>query len=251
VGAVQEPGHRGRRRTRPPAPREPATGPGGSIVHGDFRIDNTILGRDMPPEVKAVLDWSSPPWGSRWPTSACSCSTTASPPTPRPAMTPAPTMQPGFPFSRLPGRAVRQADRADISNLSSWVALAHFKSAAIAQGIAARVRAGSMAGQDFGTSRARSSGSPPKARPPGRGKLGASEEPDRARRIVDRPDAVHRRFNRPSGATSRTAVRRVKKGLPFGVQSAAKGDLHVRVWPPLVNDPAGPSPVVAAASKDT
>ena len=48
--------------------------------------------------------------------------------------------------------AERYAKRtgADLSGLSSWVALAHFKSASIAQGIAARVRAGSMAGQDFG-----------------------------------------------------------------------------------------------------
>jgi len=37
-----------------------------------------------------------------------------------------------------------------LSSLSRWVALAHFKSAVIAQGIAARVEAGSMAGQEFG-----------------------------------------------------------------------------------------------------
>ena len=43
----------------------PPTGPGGAIVHGDFRIDNCILGKHMPPEVKAVLDWELSTLGSR------------------------------------------------------------------------------------------------------------------------------------------------------------------------------------------
>jgi len=68
----------------------------------------------------------------------------------RPRMTPAPTMQPGFPTRAYLAERYAKRTGADISNLSSWVALAHFKSAAIAQGIAARVAAGSMAGQDFG-----------------------------------------------------------------------------------------------------
>jgi hypothetical protein len=65
----------------------------------------------------------------------------------RPRMTPAPTMQPGFPTRAYLAERYAKRTGADISNLSSWVALAHFKSAAIAQGIAARVAAGSMAGQ--------------------------------------------------------------------------------------------------------
>src|SRR3984893_156478 len=40
-----------RRRGNPPA------GPGGAIVHGNFRIDNCLLARQMPPAVAAVLDW--------------------------------------------------------------------------------------------------------------------------------------------------------------------------------------------------
>jgi len=57
-------------------------------------------------------------------------------------MTPAPDHAARLPVSRLPGERYAKRTGADISNLSSWVALAHFKSAAIAQGIAARVRAG-------------------------------------------------------------------------------------------------------------
>jgi aminoglycoside phosphotransferase (APT) family kinase protein len=59
-------------------------------------------------------------------------------------------MEPGFPSRNYLAERYATRTGADISDLSSWVALAHFKSAVIAQGIAARVQAGSMAGQQFG-----------------------------------------------------------------------------------------------------
>ena len=56
----------------------------------------------------------------------------------------------GFPpRSYLAERYARRTG-ADLADLPAWVALAHFKCAVIAQGIAARVQAGSMAGQEFG-----------------------------------------------------------------------------------------------------
>jgi aminoglycoside phosphotransferase (APT) family kinase protein len=59
-------------------------------------------------------------------------------------------MLPGFPpRSYLADRYAKRTG-ADLSDLTAYLALAHFKSAVIAQGIAARVHAGSMAGQDFG-----------------------------------------------------------------------------------------------------
>jgi aminoglycoside phosphotransferase (APT) family kinase protein len=128
----------------------PPTGPGGSIVHGDFRIDNTILGKDMPPQVKAVLDWELSTLGEPLADLGMFMFYYREPTDARPRMTPAPTMQPGFPTRAYLAERYAKRTGADISNLSSWVALAHFKSAAIAQGIAARVAAGSMAGQDFG-----------------------------------------------------------------------------------------------------
>ena len=94
-------------------PAHPPTGPGGAIVHGDFRL--------LAAERRAQ--------------------TGADPGAEHAARLPAPL---------LPGRTVRQAGRADLGELPAWVALAHFKSAVIAQGIAARVEAGSMAGQEFG-----------------------------------------------------------------------------------------------------
>ena len=43
-----------------------------------------------------------------------------------------------------------EAAGVDTGELHSYLAFAHFKSVGIAQGIAARVAAGQMAGQDFG-----------------------------------------------------------------------------------------------------
>jgi len=57
---------------------------------------------------------------------------------------------PGFPPRAYLAERYAKRTGADLSGLSDWVALAHFKSAVIAQGIAARVQAGSMAGQEFG-----------------------------------------------------------------------------------------------------
>jgi len=128
----------------------PPTGPGGAIVHGDFRIDNCILGKHMPPEVKAVLDWELSTLGEPLADLGLFMFYWREPSDARPAMTPAPTMQPGFPTRAYLAERYAKRTGADLSGLSSWVALAHFKSASIAQGIAARVRAGSMAGQDFG-----------------------------------------------------------------------------------------------------
>lgn len=39
------------------ADNRPATENGAAIVHGDFRLDNMILGEEAPHDVKAVLDW--------------------------------------------------------------------------------------------------------------------------------------------------------------------------------------------------
>jgi aminoglycoside phosphotransferase (APT) family kinase protein len=128
----------------------PPQGPGGAIVHGDFRIDNCLLGRQMPATVKAVLDWELSTLGEPLADLGLFIFYWREPGDIRPALTPAPTMQPGFPSRNYLAERYATRTGADISDLSSWVALAHFKSAVIAQGIAARVQAGSMAGQQFG-----------------------------------------------------------------------------------------------------
>ena len=128
----------------------PPQGPGGAIVHGDFRIDNCLLGKQMPAVVKAVLDWELSTLGEPLADLGLFIFYWREPGDARPALTPAPTMQPGFPSRTYLAERYAARTGADLSDLSSWVALAHFKSAVIAQGIAARVQAGSMAGQEFG-----------------------------------------------------------------------------------------------------
>jgi aminoglycoside phosphotransferase (APT) family kinase protein len=129
---------------------DPPQGPGGAIVHGDFRIDNCLLGRLMPPTVQAVLDWELSTLGEPLADLGLFMYYWREPDDPVPGLTPAPTMQPGFPPRTYLAERYAKRTGADLSDLPSWVALAHFKSAVIAQGIAARMRAGSMAGQDFG-----------------------------------------------------------------------------------------------------
>ena len=128
----------------------PPTGPGGAIVHGDYRIDNCLLGKQMPPAVRAVLDWELSTLGEPLADVGLFMFYWREATDARPALTPAPTMQPGFPPRTYLAERYAKRTGADLSELPSWVALAHFKSAVIAQGIAARVQAGSMAGQDFG-----------------------------------------------------------------------------------------------------
>jgi aminoglycoside phosphotransferase (APT) family kinase protein len=129
---------------------DPPTGPGGAIVHGDYRIDNCMLGKQMPPTVKAVLDWELSTLGEPLADLGMFMFYWREPTDPRPALTPAPTMEPGYPSRAYLAERYAKRTGADLSDLPSWVALSHFKSAVIAQGIAARVQAGSMAGQDFG-----------------------------------------------------------------------------------------------------
>ena len=142
VPAVEELGRRLR--------ADPPKGAGGAIVHGDFRIDNCLLARQMPAAVKAVLDWELATLGEPLADLGLFLFYWREPGETKPVLTPAPTMLPGFPPRSYLAERYAKRTGADLSDLPAWVALAHFKAAAIAQGIAARVQAGSMAGQEFG-----------------------------------------------------------------------------------------------------
>lgn len=122
-----------------------------SIVHGDYRIDNCVLHLDDPGTINAVLDWELSTLGDpltdlgyalmfwRHPGEA-----------PISSLTPTVTDQPGFPTrSQLLERYARRTGLT-LDDLDFHVALAHFKFAVIAQGVANRSRDGAMGGQDFG-----------------------------------------------------------------------------------------------------
>ncbi|MDR6868360.1 aminoglycoside phosphotransferase (APT) family kinase protein [Microbacterium resistens] len=130
-------------------PAASAAGPA-RIVHGDYRIDNCVIDAADPGRVSGVLDWELSTLGDPLADLGLLLFSWREPGEEPWRLAPAPTRANGF-----PGRAwliERYAGRtgADVSSIGFAHAFAHFKFAAITQGVAARVRAGTMAGQDFG-----------------------------------------------------------------------------------------------------
>jgi len=121
-----------------------------AIVHGDYRLDNCLMALADASRVAAVLDWELSTLGDPLTDLGLLLFYWREPGEDKPALTPAVTRNPGFP--RRAHLAERYARRtgAQLDDIAFYDAFAHFKFAVIAQGIAARVAAGSMAGQDFG-----------------------------------------------------------------------------------------------------
>jgi len=122
----------------------------GSLVHGDYRLDNVILDAHDPARVRAVLDWELSALGDPLTDLGLLLFYWREAGDPVSALLPAITAEPGFASRREITEHYVQRTGADLSQLAFYEALAHFKFAVIAQGIAARVAAGAMAGQDFG-----------------------------------------------------------------------------------------------------
>ena len=126
----------------------PDSGPP-TIVHGDYRLDNTMVGADDPGRSSRSSTGRCPRSATRSPTSGCSCSTGAAPT--RRSSRPAPrsTTQPGFltrdeiveRYARVSGRPVDQLD---------WYQVfAAYKLAIIVEGINARYQMGKTLGDGF------------------------------------------------------------------------------------------------------
>ena len=121
-----------------------------SIVHGDYRLDNCLMALADPARVAAVLDWELSTLGDPLTDLGLLLFYWREPGEDKPALTPAVTRSPGFPGrAHLVERYARRTG-AQLDDMAFYEAFAYFKFAVIAQGIAARVAAGSMAGQDFG-----------------------------------------------------------------------------------------------------
>jgi aminoglycoside phosphotransferase (APT) family kinase protein len=124
--------------------------PSGSIVHGDFRIDNTVLDPERPGGIAAVLDWEMSTLGDPLADLGLFCVywVQAGDGPERRAVSPvgAVTGQPGF-GSRddIAERYARTTGR-DLGDLSWYIAFGSFKLAVVVAGVVARHRAGAMVG---------------------------------------------------------------------------------------------------------
>jgi len=121
----------------------PEQGPA-SIVHGDYRLDNTIVGDDG--TVRAVLDWEICTIGDPLADVGLLMVYWVEPGNETPPLLVAPTMLPGFP-SRADLRA-RYAERSgrDLSRLDFYVAFGYWKLACIIAGVYARYAGGAGGG---------------------------------------------------------------------------------------------------------
>lgn len=127
----------------------PVSGPP-SLVHGDYKIDNTLLDRARPGWIAAVLDWEMSTLGDPladlglmlvyWAESDRDATA---------GFIPTVTQLPGF-ASRddMIENYARRSGR-DVGALPWYLAFGYFKLAVIAAGVAARGRAGAMIGEGF------------------------------------------------------------------------------------------------------
>jgi aminoglycoside phosphotransferase (APT) family kinase protein len=123
-------------------PDQPAV----TLIHGDYRLDNVILdpaGQSPAPKIRAVLDWELSTVGDPLADLGLALAYWTEP---REAgqLPPAPTDAPGFPGRReVAARYLERCGRPD-SDLSFYVALAHWKVACMAEGVYTRHQSGDM-----------------------------------------------------------------------------------------------------------
>jgi aminoglycoside phosphotransferase (APT) family kinase protein len=121
-----------------------------TIVHGDYRIDNTLIDRQRPGVVRAIVDWELSTIGDPVADLAMMCAYR------HPGLNLVLGTQAAWTSDRLPSPesiAQRYEEINDV-RLDHWdfyLALAYYKLAVIAQGIHHRYRAGVTMGEGFDT----------------------------------------------------------------------------------------------------
>jgi aminoglycoside phosphotransferase (APT) family kinase protein len=124
-----------------------------AVVHGDYRLDNTLLHPTRPGRISAVLDWEMSTLGDPladlgillgyWSQADDTGARTSA------AVVPAATVLEGFPSRREVAELYARRTGLDLTALPWYAAFAAFKLAVVCAGIVARVRGGAMLGEGF------------------------------------------------------------------------------------------------------
>lgn len=135
------------------ARHRPATG-GGSLVHGDFRLDNALVRLDPEPRVAAVVDWEMSTLGDPLADLGLTLTYWAdSGDAEREAIPVGATVTtaPGFWDSRRFAARYAELTGTDTGDLAYYLAFGHFKLAVVLEGIHARYLQNATVGEGFET----------------------------------------------------------------------------------------------------
>jgi aminoglycoside phosphotransferase (APT) family kinase protein len=122
---------------------------GASIVHGDYRLDNTVL--SSAGEVKAVLDWEICTLGDPLADVGLLMVYWSEPGDPFSALGTSPTLASDFATRKDVLDTYAGISGRDVSDLDFYIAFGYWKLACILQGVMCRYEAGAAAGDRSGT----------------------------------------------------------------------------------------------------